>query len=456
MERIKIYLKYFKRVSTRNLPWKIASIIAAFFIWFITSNSIDPVRTQIINLPLEFRNESALNNLENEIFLANRASISAQTISVQVRGSQAAINNLNLEAFIDLGTSDIINNLEYTSNISVNVQISGNFGSVDWLATRPQNINISLDTIISREIDIIIGDMPYIPDGFIMGTYSIEPNYLEVRGPSTLINLIENLKLDISNSFVDGHILIERSPYAIDSFGNQIEQNIQIIGEARLLLPVYMRDSVSVLAPIIIGQPMAGFAIYSINLSKDSFEIAGESYAIEDIAPIILDSVSVFGSTSNISIEFDINDYLPMDVFLLDPIERSVIVEIVILPTSTRRISIPIEDVSLIGYNSETMDIISQFIDFDIFGFEHIIQEIQNIPASVSFPNLEIGMHNINVNLLLPSYVNLVGTPPSILIQKFGMDDIDVNYNQNELEYEYNSEISYDNENESEDETIGD
>ena len=77
------------------------------------------------------------------------------------------------------------------------------------------------------------------------------------------------------------------------------------------------------------GKPKKGYKVSSIKLSKDKVRLVGEAELLDEIERIdITDQINLSGKKDTITVEFDLNKYIPRDITLLDDPKIGVTIEI--------------------------------------------------------------------------------------------------------------------------------
>jgi len=440
-------MKKLKLFATSNLPYKLSSIFFAFGLWFVILNFINPIRTETIAVTLELINEAALTQ-DRQIVIENRSSLINQNISIQVRGTSESIMSLrtNLRAYIDLGTSDIINSAEHEDNMSINVQIDGNFGeNIELLSIRPPSIQVDLDNIITTEFDIVFNKIGEHNEDFVVSKESIQiiPPTLSITGPSNVLGRIYNLVVEGDISYAENTFEVLAYPTPVDDAGLAIiSPHILIDTQVSIIIPVHRRGILQILQPSYSGLAV-GFGVSSIDWQPRAVEIAGDTNLINQILSIQLSPISntqMVQAQNSFSIEYNINNYLPQGLYLMQPEQNIVIVTVNIEPIVSQNFYIPIDAINIIGINPN-MQILSEGINIALSGLQSIVESIDNISSFANVSNLPPGLHAVPVFLSLPSGVNSIGIEATIQVYIPSLQD-----NIEEHDYIYYDEAEDDTE----------
>jgi len=408
----KAVIAYVCGTFVQNLPWKLGALFFATAIWFVIMNFVDPVRTELIPLQLELRNEQALTAGHLEILLENRPALLAQTVTVQVRGNQRRINEIshNWRAYIDLSTSDIIYSAAMSDSLPVNIQVDGDFDDdIQLLAVRPVSVILSLDTIINRAMEVtvdLIGDEH--PDFFIpRESITRNPRFVTVTGPSSAVARIDRLAVGIN---VDGRTVglnTTRRPGMYDMRGEPIvARDITISDLVEVYVPVHVRGRAAIASPTFDGVPPEGYVITGRDWNPKTLDIAGLSAeAVDAAATIHLPPISeeiISRHTSSFTEYINITPHLPAGVYLIEGHRNMIAVDVVVERLMERDFIIPINNITLLGA-APNMQVFTDFVYVRLVGVERLMQPLEYIYAIADLSGLEEdeGEHIVNVQLVL-------------------------------------------------------
>ncbi|MCL2621302.1 MAG: hypothetical protein FWD97_10260 [Defluviitaleaceae bacterium] len=411
-----------KDLFVTNLPLKIGAILIAVVVWFLILNFQDPVRTQELVVRLTLLNEEALARSGNHFFLENAEQLRQQYVTVQVRGNNQHVDALSasLVAYIDLSLSHILDSATTDDSLNVHIGVSGNFGDgVDFRSHSPSSIALYLDTITSREffVDFQVTGQP--AEGYILIEQDshIRPNVLTMRGPSKLLNQIDRLLLEVDIEGTDASIhRPNQQPIALDIYGELFDnENVRPFGGITVSIPVFRSGTAQILPMTHEGDIGSGFGIGPINVTPAQFEVAGSSDAIETLIPIALPPIALNGATTGFEMEFDISQYLPDGVFLVNADQNIATAQVIIEPIGQREFTVFAENVSFVG--SSNFQVLTESITFTVSALESILAGISNVGASASLFGRGEGEHTINLSVGLPLGATIVGETPTITVR---------------------------------------
>lgn len=418
MDNLKLKLK---DLFVTNLPLKIGAVLIAAAIWFLILNFQDPVRTQELVVRLTLLNEAALTSGSggNQFFLENAEQLRQQDITVQVRGNNQDVDVLSgsLMAYIDLSASHILYSAMSGDSLNVHIGVSGNFGEgVDFRSHNPSSVVLDLDTIISREFFVYfqVTGQPLEDYIVIEQDSHIRPNALTMRGPSRFLDQIDILLLEVDIEGVDSPIhRSNQQPIALDAYGEPfVSDHVFTFGGVAVNIPIF-RSGIAQILPIAHeGDIGTGFGIGPIHINPAQFQVAGSSGAIEGLMPISLPPIALNGATTGFEMEFDIRQYLPSGVFLVDSYQSVVTAQVIIEPIGQREFTVYTENVSFVG--SSNFQALTESVTFTVSALESILAGINNVGASANLFGRGEGEHTVDLSLSLPYGATIVGVVPTI------------------------------------------
>jgi len=176
---------------TKNLPTLITAILMSMAVWILAVTNIDPVERRTFNHPvsIEVIGQSSTLTIMNDIPDQVTITLSAP---ISVWGSALNANNA-IRAVVDLA------NLE-AGEYELPVSLQVNARPVKVESFNPSTVIVQLEELVEVTLPINLVQASSPPVGFDVGTPQINPNSTTVRGPSSLIEQISEVRavLDIS------------------------------------------------------------------------------------------------------------------------------------------------------------------------------------------------------------------------------------------------------------------
>ena len=422
--------KFFKENRAKfiaNLPFKIAALLIAFGLWFFVLNVIEPVTQMPVSVRLEVRGVEGLERLDSPVFLENQTQLSNLDITVLVRGTQREITAFyeSMTAYIDLSTAYVQHSVAGTNRLSVNVNVTGNTADVSSVGLpNPSTVELHLDNIITRHLDVELNKHGYVLDGFILieEEVTVYPPTLAVTGPSRVVNRISRLIVDADIDDSEGrHVQLHGyTPRAVDANDESIGlANVRFSSMVDVYIPIYQRGTATILVPGY-DAPAPGFGVSGVTLTQSVFPVFGTPEALANLTPIVLEQMQLGSATADLSRSFVVNNYLPNGVYLIDRMNYRVTAHVYIEPVIQRSFNIARESVSVTGV-STNFQILTDVVTVTVSGLQSVVANMSVPTASINLAGLEYGNHNINLNIALPQGAQLIGS--AVFLVQIGDDD---------------------------------
>ncbi len=274
---------------THNWPLKLAALVVATMLYAGLVVSRDsstypgPIRVEWINQPSGSVITNVLRDVEQVRYLA-----------------PADAGRLTASDF--RATIDLANVKPDGVPVSVQVNLQPIDPRVTIIEVRPQAIQVVLDQVISKTVDVAV-DRGTPPAGLDIGTTVVDPTRVTVVGPSMAVNQVVAVRastpIDASGLDIDREV----QPVAIDAAGEVITGvNIEP-RTVHVTIPIYTNKQSRTLPinPIVTGTPAAGFRIASIDVSPLVISVEGDQNRLVPLVRADTQPIPVFGATSDVS-----------------------------------------------------------------------------------------------------------------------------------------------------------
>ena len=144
-------------------------------------------------------------------------------INITVRGNRAKLSNYSSEditATVDVGS--ITEAGEYAMSVVVSFPPSSGFTVVSQSL---DSVNVSVDKLTSVELDVNvnIANAQYNTDAYALGTPSVKPNKVTVKGPQKVLQSIKGAYVNLDLGNVSSNIGFNNRIVLLDSNGEEID-----------------------------------------------------------------------------------------------------------------------------------------------------------------------------------------------------------------------------------------
>lgn len=414
-------LKKIKKIATKDLRWKIISLIIAFFLWLFVIERTDP------EFRSDFRNTLSVENVDylknKNIKILNEESINNANVIVTIVGRNSLVNDLrnnfhdfkssiNLE---DIDTDDFVVNQPIDLPIThafPDRQLTNNLNIVSY---RPNTITIYLDNIIEKDFNITLNEVKNINKNFITDVPEITPSSVNITGGSTILENIKsvNINLDLNDQTrtINKNVPIS----VIDNNNEDITSELDLsFNEVNIILPIYESRLIPIEKPTLMGSLAEGFSISRVTFSPESINVIGDSSSLDNFTSITLDTIDISNESETFSTIINIERQITDRGFAIrqnTPTEVTVNIETV--TSLTKDIFIPISKIENIGEETN-YSIISDDIKLTVEGAEDEINNLKldDILLTIDLSEYYGGLTSVDVTVKnLPESIKLINSP---------------------------------------------
>ena len=203
-----------------NLFWKLLSLGLAFLLWLVVMNVINPSSNQSVSgVKVSLENIAYVESMGMTCRLAD----SSDEVSVTVRGRRRTVERLraaditaiaDMRQIIDISSTPVM--------VPVTVSVPGI--SSENISVTPRNIEVVLEEIGSKDFVInpvvTAGTLPSV--GYQVGTLSVSPEKVNVRGPESVISKIDKINAEVNVSGIAVDKDLTASIHIIDRNGEEL------------------------------------------------------------------------------------------------------------------------------------------------------------------------------------------------------------------------------------------
>ncbi len=407
---------------TKDIGWKLLSLIIAVGLWFTVINTENPLESRSYTASIQLQNQESL--FERGYVVVNEDELTSLRVTVKLRGQRLALDNLSksstkVQAIVDL--ENVI--YSYDGNpITVPVSIvipSVVNNSFEILSKSIQSVSIDLQPYVNADFEI----QPVVQYDAAGSQELINavasPASVTAYGAKSIINSIASVKASVSVSDLTDDTVLTAAPVAYDADGNELKNVTFSVNE--ISVKVSMDDMKDVqLTSGVDGEPAEGYGISGIYISPDNIDVAGSEGSLKNFKEIELPTINVSGATSNVVKQFDLSDYLPQDIRVIDSENtiKYITVTVMVEKNAEKTITISSDSITDNGTTPEGMvaKIDSEYINVTLSGIQSVINNItaDDIKAYVNLGGYEKGTYDdVQVQFDLPDGVTLVQDNPT-------------------------------------------
>lgn len=410
-------IKSIQAFFTKNLAWKLFSIITAILLWCVVINITKPIETRSYTADIHFIGEESLT--QKNLVIANKSELENAKITLRIKGSKIALDKLkthekSITATVNLKSSYYGVTINDPNDVPINITLPTiGTESFQIVEQSRQSIEIILEEIQTISAEIKVNTIGEPKSGFVSLTPRIDPSTVKVKGATSTINKLDSVKVNVDITGISKDLFATDEPKAYDANGNVLSGLELSIKEVQIEVPINEYKKVTI-ESLTQGIPEDGYTFTGISCDPEYIEIVGDSESIAKLEKIQLPVINVSGYNQTKEIVYDIRDLklLPSNVSIKNGTPNQVKVIVKIAKEETKDFEIPIENVTVSGFNSSTQQytIRQEPIILTLKGLSTIIEsiKIEDIKCTIDLSSYGEGTHDVPVKFSLPSRVSLV------------------------------------------------
>ncbi|GAB4569701.1 MAG: hypothetical protein Kow0077_02660 [Anaerolineae bacterium] len=316
-----------------NLAWAAVSLLLAVIVWIAATTQQNPVESRSFpqRIPIEI--------VTDEGMIVTNDPVSSAQVVLRARSDVWD----TLQASDIQIVADLRGRLPGTHTVDLDIQ----FATVNRIIVedyQPRQITVVLDQAAERLVPVQADIRSGPPTGFEIASITFSEQETRVTGPASQVDRVAaaEVRLVLNN---------ERNPFtrnyrlfALDAEGRSVPDVTLIPETVDVTVDIQPREDFRevFVTPNIIGEPAAGYVIYSITYEPQTILVSGRPSALEQITGTIQTApIDLTGQTRSFSRTVSVE--LPPGVFLATEQSVTVTVEIDTLTASRRFERLPVQ-----------------------------------------------------------------------------------------------------------------
>lgn len=399
-------------ILQRNLGYKIISLILAISFWvWITSQTQETglFGEHKLTVPLVTYNQPP-----NLVVISD-----IPTISVQLDYNNQGISVKDLFAYVDLTDAA-------AGEHSYLVYMDTPEG-VELKDISPKNVVLRLDTVKDKIVPVIVDITGAPAGGFVAGQPIITPPVVNVRGPTSILEKLDNVVVGVDVTGMKESMIVARPVTFKDVEGKgifapdpKLESVNAFPATIEVIVPIYSKGSATKTVPLRAatnGRPLEGMSVRMVTPLPSQVLLLGDEEILKTMQYVNLGTVEISGLSSNKVVDIPLSSVkLPEGISFSEGTKLRVM--IYIGPSLVDRIikSIPV------GINNIPEGMAAEAIpsiDLTVNAYPDILDALKpgDISAWVDASNLQPGTYpDTAVHWKAPSGITMVNVPKVQLV----------------------------------------
>ena len=331
-----------KKLLTRNLGLKLASLLLAFVLWFLVAQIYDPkdtvtfnnIQVRLINTELLDEEGKVYEVLDNSNLVRVTVTGPQSIVKSELRRSDI-VAEADMSKLTDINTIAITYYCENISNDSV--EIKGNHDSV----------RLNVEDKTSKWIKLESNTIGDVASGYMIGNVTLDQTNIEVTGPKSAISQVDHAGVDINvtDSTTSLSANVDIKLYDADDNELVLESVKKNVDSAYMTVEVLATKEVPVEIEYM-GVPEDGYmATGEVESSVPTVRIAGTVSTLVGISAITVpeDRMNITGQSDNLVDIINLKEYL--DKSFDGKITATVYIE----PIVSKDLTVAAENISVTG-----------------------------------------------------------------------------------------------------------
>ena len=338
-----------KKLLTRNLGLKLASLLLAFVLWFLVAQIYDPkdtvtfnnIQVRLINTELLDEEGKVYEVLDNSNLVRVTVTGPQSIVKSELRRSDI-VAEADMSKLTDINTIAITYYCENISNDSV--EIKGNHDSV----------RLNVEDKTSKWIKLESNTIGDVASGYMIGNVTLDQTNIEVTGPKSAISQVDHAGVDINvtDSTTSLSANVDIKLYDADDNELVLESVKKNVDSAYLTVEVLATNEIPVEIEYM-GVPEDGYmATGEVESSVPTVRIAGTVSTLVGISAITVpeDRMNITGQSDNLVDIINLKEYLPANVRLADKsFDGKITATVYIEPIVSKDLTVAAENISVTG-----------------------------------------------------------------------------------------------------------
>lgn len=338
-----------KKLLTRNLGLKLASLLLAFVLWFLVAQIYDPkdtvtfnnIQVRLINTELLDEEGKVYEVLDNSNLVRVTVTAPQSIVKSELRRSDI-VAEADMSKLTDINTIAITYYCENISNDSV--EIKGNHDSV----------RLNVEDKTSKWIKLESNTIGDVASGYMIGNVTLDQTNIEVTGPKSAISQVDHAGVDINvtDSTTSLSANVDIKLYDADDNELVLESVKKNVDSAYMTVEVLATKEVPVEIEYM-GVPEDGYmATGEVESSVPTVRIAGTVSTLVGISAITVpeDRMNITGQSDNLVDIINLKEYLPANVRLADKsFDGKITATVYIEPIVSKDLTVAAENISVTG-----------------------------------------------------------------------------------------------------------
>lgn len=262
---------------TENIHIKLLSLGLAFILWIFITNSINPMVSGFVNVPVTIENEDYILE-QNKTYTVIDSRIIKVTYKVQ-SNAQTNVRQSDFKVFVDL------KDLETTNSLPIHVTPLNDVDTfISNILPEPQVLHVELDNVARSEFAVQYNIRGDVGAGHSVGNVILSPSVVYVSGSKAAVDSIDRISIEIPLSDREETFSGVAKVRLFDGNGVPIPNGGFMLSAEDINYSVVVNSRASInLNAIVEGSVKPGFMYSGVQVSPSSVMISGPKSVVQNM-----------------------------------------------------------------------------------------------------------------------------------------------------------------------------
>jgi YbbR domain-containing protein len=283
-------MKKLARSILSNLFTFFLSLALAILIWVNAQQTEDPLRSEILTLPV-----NVINQPDDSIILDP----APERLAVQLvfEGPSSVIREASTSDFT--ASIDLIG-VPFGEETVLPVDIQTSIPEITY-RSQPLEITVLVEQLVTREIPVVLDMRGDVARGYTQGTPLIDPPIITVSGPASSAASLDFARVTVFLNNDRADVLDSRQPIFYDRQGRVASVRSLTLSDDQINITIPVLESAGYSEKSIdvdlVGQPAPGYRVLDISVTPVSVLVQGRPTLLSQLDRVQTEPIDITGLT---------------------------------------------------------------------------------------------------------------------------------------------------------------
>lgn len=336
-----------KNKLTKNLGWKIVSLLTSIILWLLVTAISNPSVSQVYyNVPVELRNTGLITDAGQVYEVLDNTTVIPR---VTIKAPHSVISEIDEDDII--AYADVEELSDYGKTIPIKLSTKNYFDQVNSIKGSIETVKLSIEDKKTKTLSLNTVIQGKVGEGYVVSDVKTDQNLVRITGAESKINNVVSAyaEVDVTGFTTDIGTSAEIRLY--DAEGRQVSndkitQNIKNVGvQVTILETKEIPVKFSVETNAAPGYSSTG----QIEANKPTVLVGGKPAVLKNIDEIEIpeDVIDISEQRSTFTTQVNIRNYLPDGVSVVEGTDCIFDVTVYIEAQISKRVALETDDIAI-------------------------------------------------------------------------------------------------------------